>query len=44
MMAIFNARHMSNYSSCTRPPCLPIVADTLKTYKKLVAVGKKRFG
>ena len=27
---------MSDYSSCTRPVCLAIVADKLKIYKKLV--------
>jgi hypothetical protein len=27
---------MSECSSCTRPPCLAIVADMLKTYKTLV--------
>jgi len=42
--AIFKARHMSDYSSCTWPPCLSIVADMLKTYKKLVAGSKVRFG
>jgi hypothetical protein len=36
ILAIFNARHMSDSSSCTRPPCLAIVADMLKTYKALV--------
>jgi hypothetical protein len=33
---IFNARRMSDCSSCTRPPCLAIVAAMLKTYKTLV--------
>jgi len=37
ILAIFNARHMSDCSSCTRPPCLAIVGDMLKTYKPLVA-------
>jgi len=36
-LAIFNARHMSDCSSCIRSPRLGIVADMLKTYKKLVA-------
>ena len=31
ILAIFNARHMSDCSSCTQPPCLAIVADMLKT-------------
>jgi len=29
ILAIFNARRMSDCSSCTRPPCLAIVADML---------------
>jgi len=33
ILAIFTARRMSDCSSCTRPPCLAIVADMLKTYK-----------
>jgi len=37
MLAIFKARCMSDCSSWTRPPCLVLVADTLKTYKILVA-------
>jgi len=36
ILAIFNARCMSDCSSCTRPTCLAIVADMLKTYKTLV--------
>jgi hypothetical protein len=36
---IFNARHMSDCSSCTQPPCLAILADMLKSYKKLVAAS-----
>jgi len=36
IVAIFNARCMSDCSSCTRPPWLAIVADMLKTYKTLV--------
>ena len=39
ILAIFNARCMSDCSSCTRPPCLAIVADMLKTYKTLVAAS-----
>jgi len=31
ILAIFKARHMSDCSSCTRPPCLAIVADMLET-------------
>jgi len=37
ILAIFNAKHMSDCSSCTWPPCLTTVADMLKTFKKLVA-------
>jgi len=37
ILAIFNARRMSDCSSCTQPPCIAIVADMLRTYKKLVA-------
>jgi len=40
ILAIFMARCMSDYSSCTRPPCLAIVADMSKTYKELVAAFK----
>ena len=36
ILAIFNARNMSDCTSCTRPPCLAIVADMLKTYKTSV--------
>jgi len=39
IVAIFKARRMSDCSSCTRPPCLAIVADMFKTYKKLVAAS-----
>jgi len=39
IVAIFNARHMSDCYSCTRPPCLAIVADMFKTYKKLCAAS-----
>jgi len=31
ILAIFKARHMSDCSSCTWPPCLAIVADMVKT-------------
>ena len=43
ILAIFKERRMSDYSSCTRPPCLAIVADMLKTYRKLIAASKVRF-
>jgi hypothetical protein len=36
---MFKARLMSDCSSCTRPPCLAIIADMLNTYKKLVAAS-----
>jgi len=39
ILAIFKARRMSDCSSCTWPPCLAIVPDMLKTYKKLVAAS-----
>jgi hypothetical protein len=39
ILAIFNARHMSDCSSCTRSSCLAIVADMLQTYKILVAAS-----
>jgi len=39
ILGIFNARRMSDCSSCTRPPCLAIVSDMLKTYKKSVAAS-----
>jgi len=35
ILAVFDARRMSDYSSCTRPPFLAIVADMSKTYKTL---------
>jgi len=38
--AIVKARQMSDCSSCTRPPCLDIMADKLKPYKILVVVSK----
>jgi len=34
---------MSDCSSCTRPPCLTIVAEMLITYKKLVAASKMKY-
>jgi len=34
-LPIFMARCMLDYSSCTGPPCLAIVADVVQTYKKL---------
>jgi len=42
MLAIFKARRMSDCSSCTWPPCLAIVADMLKTSRKLVAASAVR--
>jgi len=39
ILAIFKARHMSDCSSCNRPPCLALVAGMLKTDKKLVAAA-----
>jgi len=44
ILAILKARHLLDDSNCTRPPCYAIVADMLKTYKKLVAASKVRFG
>jgi hypothetical protein len=44
ILAIFMARPMSDSSSCTRPPCLAIVADMFKTYRQIVAASKVRFG
>jgi len=41
-LAILKARRRWNYSSCTRPPCLAIVADMLKTYKKLGAAANNK--
>jgi len=43
ILAISKARCMLDCSSCTRPPCLAIVAVMLKTYKKLVAASQVRF-
>jgi len=31
ILAMFNRWHMSDCSSCTRPPCIPIVVDMWKT-------------
>jgi len=41
-LAISQARRMSDCSSCTWPPCLAIVADMLKSYKKFVAASHVR--
>ena len=41
-LAQFNARHMSDRSSCTRPRCLVLVADIINTYKKSVCASKYR--
>jgi len=42
ILAISKLRRMSDCSSCTRPPCLTIVAEMLKTYNKLVAASKRK--
>lgn len=39
IVATFRARHMADCSSWTQPPCLGIVAQTLKTDKKVVAAS-----
>jgi len=39
MLAIFKARRMTDCSSWTRPPCLAIVEDMLKTYKNWIAAA-----
>ena len=44
ILAIFKARPMSDCSSGTRPPCLAIVTDLLKTSKELVAASTMRSG
>jgi len=44
ILAIFNARHMSDWSGCTRTYRLAIIADMVKTYKKLVAAYRVRIG
>jgi hypothetical protein len=40
--ARLKARGMTEYSSCTWPPCLTIVADMLETYKKLFAASNRK--
>ena len=40
IFAIFQARRMSDCSSCTRPPCLAIVADMLKSCRILDAASE----
>jgi hypothetical protein len=40
-LAMIQASHISDYSSCTRPPWLAIVADMLNTYKKLVSASNR---
>jgi len=42
ILAIFNARRMSDSSSYTWSPCLAIVADMLKTYKTFVVAFKSK--
>jgi hypothetical protein len=37
--AILHTRHMSDSSSCNLPPCLAIVPDMFKIYKKSVAAS-----
>jgi len=44
ILAISKARHMLDCSSCTQSPFLALVADMLKTYKKLVAASRVRIG
>jgi hypothetical protein len=39
-LVIFKARCMLDFSNCTKPPCLAIVDEMLKTYRKLVASSK----
>jgi len=39
ILAIFRARRMSDCCSWTRPPCVSIVADMLKTFKESVAAS-----
>jgi len=39
ILAILKARCIADWFSCTRPPCLAIVAAMLKTYKKSIAVS-----
>jgi hypothetical protein len=42
ILAVFQPTPMADCSRCTRPPCLAIVTDMLKTYKKLVAASKRK--
>jgi len=42
IFAIVKAKRRSDYSSCTRPPRLAIVADRFKTYKKLFGAAKRK--
>ena len=44
ILAIFKARRISDYSSCTRPPCHAMVAQMSKTPKKSVAASTVRSG
>ena len=39
ILAVLKARRILDCSSCTGPPCLAIVPDLLKTYKKLVTAS-----
>ena len=41
-LAMFKARCISDFSRCTRPSCLAIVADMLKTCKETVAASNNR--
>jgi len=42
ILAIFKARCILHCSSCTWHPCLALVADMIKTYKKLVTASKRK--
>jgi len=44
ILAIFNARCMSDCSSCTRPPCLAIVAEMLKPTRHWLLLLTMKFG
>jgi len=44
ILAIFTTRRMSECSSCTRPPSLPIVADIVKTNQTIVVAFAMNFG
>ena len=44
ILAIFKASRMLHCSSCIWPPWLAVVADMLKTYKKLVVASRVRIG